>query len=80
MAANLTDKVNLIQQHAELPVVVGFGISKPEHVQQVSIAADGAVVGSALVNCIAHNLGNKEAILEQLREKLRLLYPALGKE
>ena len=32
-----------------VPVVLGFGISTPEHVAQVSAVADGVVVGSALV-------------------------------
>ena len=36
-----------------LPVALGFGISKPEHVREVGQWADAAVVGSALVNVIA---------------------------
>ena len=32
---------------------MGFGISTPEHVRQVTQWANGAVVGSALVNAIA---------------------------
>ena len=36
-----------------LPVALGFGISKPEHVREVGRWADAAVVGSALVSVIA---------------------------
>jgi tryptophan synthase alpha chain len=32
-----------------VPVCVGFGISQPEHVRAVSAVADGAVVGSRIV-------------------------------
>jgi tryptophan synthase len=35
---------------ADFPIVVGFGLSTPEHVQQVSgMGADGAVVGSSVI-------------------------------
>ncbi len=37
----------------DLPVAVGFGISRPEHVREVARFADAAVVGSALVQVIA---------------------------
>jgi tryptophan synthase alpha chain len=37
----------------DLPVAVGFGLSRPEHVQAVGAVADAAVVGSALVSVIA---------------------------
>ena len=42
-----------IRAATSLPVAVGFGISKPEHVREVGKWADAAVVGSALVNLIA---------------------------
>jgi tryptophan synthase alpha chain len=42
-------KVSAIKAGCKLPVVVGFGISKPEHVRTVCRLTDGAVVGSALV-------------------------------
>jgi len=38
-----------VRAQSELPVAVGFGISRPEHVRSVWEIADGAVVGSAIV-------------------------------
>jgi tryptophan synthase alpha chain len=42
-------KVTAVKAGCKLPVVVGFGISTPEHVRTVCRLTDGAVVGSALV-------------------------------
>ena len=53
MPAELEALVKTIKSGSDLPVVVGFGISRPEHVRHVTAFADGAVVGSALVNVIA---------------------------
>jgi tryptophan synthase alpha chain len=47
--ADFESKVAAIKKRSKLPVVVGFGISKPEHVRTVCKLTDGAVVGSALV-------------------------------
>ena len=44
----------------ELPVVVGFGIARPEQVRAVCEFADGAVVGSALVGLIAEHGSDAE--------------------
>ena len=80
MAANLQEKLALIRSHASGPVVVGFGISREEHVRTVAAVADGVVVGSALVNCIARNIGQEEVILDSIREKMRELTKGLKKE
>ena len=44
--------VSRVRQFSDLPVAVGFGISKPEHVRDVWRYADAAVVGSAIVRAI----------------------------
>lgn len=38
-----------LRRQTELPLCVGFGISKPEHVTMLREAADGVIVGSAFV-------------------------------
>ncbi len=42
---------------SDLPVVVGFGIRTADAVAEIAAVADGAVVGSAIVDRIAKNLG-----------------------
>jgi tryptophan synthase alpha chain len=40
----------------KIPLAVGFGVSKPEHVKRlISAGADGVIVGSAFVNLIRAN-------------------------
>lgn len=49
---DLVDNVRQIRQASGRPVVVGFGISTAEQVRLVCSAADGAIIGSALVRKI----------------------------
>ncbi|MCH8274755.1 MAG: tryptophan synthase subunit alpha [Armatimonadetes bacterium] len=51
--ADVRETVARVKRHTSLPVCVGFGISQPEHVRMVCEVADGAVVGSHLVNLLA---------------------------
>jgi tryptophan synthase alpha chain len=76
LASNITAAVSEIRRHTQLPVVIGFGISTPEHVTTAAKAADGVVVGSALVNVIATNAATPEKIPQALHQKTRWL---LGK-
>ncbi|MEX2273497.1 MAG: tryptophan synthase subunit alpha [Vicinamibacterales bacterium] len=53
MDGGAADLVARIRNHTGLPVALGFGLSRPEHVQAACRYADAAVVGSALVQRIA---------------------------
>ena len=44
--------VERIRQHTELPILVGFGVSRPEHLVEIGTYAEGAVVGSALLDAV----------------------------
>ena len=65
--------VERVRRHSNLPVAVGFGISKPEHVRDVWSYADGAVVGSRLVLEIEEHLGSKQLVnrVAQLARELK---------
>ena len=77
LAGDLSERVALIRQETDLPLVVGFGISSPEQVSEVARVADGVVVGSALVNCIPQNLDNHTAMLSAIKEKSQRLVGGL---
>ncbi|MGQ9696608.1 MAG: tryptophan synthase subunit alpha [Armatimonadota bacterium] len=51
----LSSLVSRIRARTKLPIMIGFGISKAEHVSLAAQIADGVVVGSALVDVIAQN-------------------------
>jgi len=61
-SAQVRKLVERVRRHSSLPVAVGFGISKPEHVLDVWSYADGAVVGSRLVLEIENNLGDSQLV------------------
>ncbi len=61
-----------IRAVTDMPVAVGFGISKPEHVREVGKWADAAVVGSALVNLIAES-GSTPELPARVEEYVRWL-------
>lgn len=52
LADEIQTKVAAIRQHAAIPIAVGFGISKPEHISELARYADAVVVGSAIVRRI----------------------------
>ena len=61
-AANVAPEVARIKAAGDLPVIVGFGIKTPENAQSIAAIADGAVVGSAIVNEIAQGKPVKEVL------------------
>ena len=76
-----TDMIERMRQHTDMPLCVGFGISKPEHVKQViASGADGAIVGSAIINRIADNLDDKNKMLKEISEFVKSMKKATKKE
>ena len=51
-AADVGPEVARIKSQTDLPVIVGFGIKTPEAAEGIAKIADGAVVGSAIVEKI----------------------------
>ena len=55
-SAAVAQAVARIKRHTKLPVCVGFGIRTPEAARAIAADADGAVVGSALVDVLRNSL------------------------
>ena len=72
IADGAREMVQRIRRASDLPVAIGFGISKPEHVREVGQWADAAVVGSALVNVIAE-AGHDARLADRVEEYVRWL-------
>ena len=61
--------VSRLRKYSKLPIAVGFGISTPEQFEAVGEFAQGAVVGSAIVQVIERNPGKEaEAVAEFVRK------------
>ncbi len=59
--------IKKIRPKTSLPLCVGFGISKPEHVKKViSAGADGVIVGSSVIEIVEENLGNKKEMIKKI--------------
>ncbi len=67
--------VRRIRAHTSMPVALGFGISRPEHVAEVCAYADAAVVGSALVSVIAE-AGPTPGVIDRVEDYVRWLKSA----
>ena len=55
MADDLPQRLSQLRKTLQKPVIVGFGISTPEHVKGLNRHAEGIVVGSALMSAIAQD-------------------------
>lgn len=55
-AMAVSGAVARIKRHTKLPVCVGFGIRTPENAQAIASHANGAVVGTALVDALKNSL------------------------
>lgn len=75
------DLVQRVRRHTALPIAVGFGVSRPEHLRALQGVADAAVVGSALVHALEQAPPGQEAqagreFIARLRAGLGAVTPA----
>lgn len=75
----LIDRLGWLREQTPVPVCVGFGISTPEHVRQLSPVADGVIVGSAIVRRITAGLERpRDAVIREIGEYAESLISALA--
>ncbi len=73
---SVTENVSIIKSITDLPICVGFGIKDAESAQKIAQLAEGAVVGSALVDrmCTASSaddaIQNTKPFLQSLRDAI----------
>jgi tryptophan synthase alpha chain len=74
----IVDNVRWLHEQTPLPICIGFGISRPEHVRMLAPVADGLIVGSAIVRRIAQaRQGDRQAVLEDIGDYVDELLAAL---
>ena len=63
--------VRVLRRMTRLPICVGFGVSRPEQIRQVTKVADGAIVGSALIDVIARSGRRAPEMSQRFLKKLK---------
>ncbi|TCT17087.1 tryptophan synthase alpha chain [Natranaerovirga pectinivora] len=63
----LSEFLTTLKSHTELPLMLGFGITKPEDVKPLNNVIDGVIVGSAFINEIMKNESNIENAIHWVR-------------
>jgi tryptophan synthase alpha chain len=72
VAASAADLAARVRQETTLPLALGFGVSRPDHVQEIGRVADAAVVGSGLVQVIA-DAGDSPTLVPAVEAYVRWL-------
>jgi tryptophan synthase alpha chain len=80
VSAQAREVVGRLRRMTELPLCVGFGVSRPEHVRELREVADGVIVGSALVRKLeaAGTAEGRAKALAGVRATVAELSAALG--
>ncbi len=74
----LVENVSWLRSQTELPICIGFGISRPEHVKLLAPVADGLIVGSAVVRRMAQAASApREQVLSDVGQYVASLLDAM---
>jgi tryptophan synthase alpha chain len=63
------DEIDTLRNHTQIPIGIGFGISKPEHVADVCTVANYAIIGSHIINVFLTD--GVDGVKKRLGELLR---------
>jgi len=74
----LVDRVGWLRERTPLPICIGFGISKPEHVRLLSPVSDGLIVGSAIVRSLESANQNESDAIDAASQIVSSLLSALN--
>jgi tryptophan synthase alpha chain len=74
----IVENVAWLRAQTPLPICIGFGISRPEHVRLLAPVADGLIVGSAIVRRVAEAATRpREEVLKEIGDYTAELLEAL---
>ncbi len=79
IAEGLITQLRQLKEQTETPLVVGFGISKPEHLDPLRDVADGAIVGSGIVKSLQKSADGEMsfgAVLDEIETLARSMAEA----
>ncbi len=75
----IVDNVAWLREQTSLPICIGFGISRPEHIRTLAPVADGMIVGSAIVRRMAEAADrDRETVLQEIDQYLQELLDAMS--
>jgi tryptophan synthase alpha chain len=77
LPVDLTQRIAALRQRTRLPICVGFGIGRPEHVSLLKGAADGVIVGSAIVRRLKDLSPSDPAAIDRLADFVATLMAPL---
>jgi tryptophan synthase alpha chain len=66
LPTDLVDRVSWLRERTPLPICIGFGVSKPEHVKLLSPVSDGLIVGSAIVRLMEQAASSEQDALASI--------------
>jgi tryptophan synthase alpha chain len=76
---DIVENVQWLRTQTPLPVCIGFGISRPEHVRMLAPVADGLIVGSAIVRRLSDTATRpRQEVLREIGAYVKELVGAMG--
>jgi tryptophan synthase alpha chain len=77
LGEKLLNDIRKLKKLTVKPVCVGFGVSTPEQARRVAKAADGVIVGSALINVLEKNMKNRKRMCGEVEKFARSIAKAV---